>query len=321
MFTPFKRLLLGLLIMGSAQYCVKANTKNTLSFDEQTALLQVLQDKERWDDCDSRLKLSALKAKKIDARCVNARTVNADSVNANTITVESNLCLPSLKADAICAQNVSTTNLCATGTVRVNNLINCTLYAGQAAFIATTTYTLGTNIEFDNIIDDPNNDFSVSPFFYTAPFSGYYIITLELDQNHVTSTSPNPILGVPTANPKILRNGLVAREAFFPFLSFVSLQRSNVTALIHLNAGDLVTAQYDILVVDEETGLTPITGTVEFPDGNLENKSTLVVHLLSVDCETIPGCQNPCGPCPQPTSCVPQIQTCITTVGCCPNFR
>lgn len=321
MFTPFLRSLLSLVIVASMQNCISAQKDNSLLLDDHYSLSQSMQEREGWHECESRLLLNALKAKKIESRCINTRSLNADSIRAGSLSLESSLCLPSVISESVCARNISTTNLCATGTVQVANLLNCSLYVAEVSFLETTTYILGTEIPFDKVVYDPNNNVSTVPFFsYTTPVSGYYAVTLELDSDALRPFTPDPILGTPVADPQILVNGIAVREAFTPFLTFVPLQRSNISSIIHLDAGDIVTAQYNVLALNQ-FGLAFVAGTTEFPDGSGENKSRMLIHMLSVDCDNGLACPTPCTPCTPQVTCTPIVETCIYVNDCCPNLH
>lgn len=205
----------------------------------------------------------------------------------------------SLNANLLCAQSGTINSLC------VNDLSVVNLKTAPAAqyrafvdFAADMNYVLGGNINFDTIVDDPNNNVALSPFSYTAPVGGYYSVTLQVDQQNLVTL--NPLLGVPTAHLKIYVNGVLARDATVPFLTFSNQQKSNIGSLLILNAGDVVTAQYSVDQLSN-SGLSPVNGSVTILGG--ANATLFGIHFLSalvnsggpsVVCSPCPAVQTPC---------------------------
>lgn len=175
-------------------------------------------------------------------------------------------------------------------------------------FAANQTYTLGDIIDWNTILDDPNGNISFIPnSHYTAPYSGYYAIMLQLDQDDIQGN--DPILGTPVANLEILVNGVLFRQTFVPFLAFHNEQKATVSGLLSLTAGDQITSRYKVLVMQDGVGLADYVGTVNIlGTGTEENGSVFKIHLLSIDCPNTTPCTpcttgesgtNGCPPCPE----------------------
>ena len=241
-------------------------------------------------------KLHAEKAK-IDCLCVTnikGGTLNVMDEIANNICaqniqskkVESEM----LNANSLCSQSGVINDLC------VNNLtagvINyCEKYRASVTSSGPFSYTLGTPIQWDTIVDDPNNNISFGPFSYTVPVSGYYVFTFNLKSSNLAGS--NVITGIPVGLLTILVNGLSLREQQAPYLAFSNLQKANITAIVILNAGDIVTMTYNTIVLDAVSGLINYVGTADL-DGSSPDRSGFSIHYLSsLNCQTIT-----CQPCP-----------------------
>jgi hypothetical protein len=159
------------------------------------------------------------------------------------------------------------------------------------------------------------------PTRYIAPVDGYYILTYKMNVFNLVSTN-GPILGVPVANPQVFVNGIVSREAIFSFLSFNAEQKSVLTSIVLLKAGDIITFRYKVLILDAVLGLISVSGTMDvFGDGTAVNTSQFSIHLLSIDCGsngTDVPCSPviPCEPC-VPMQCTPCVPSTSNPNGCC----
>lgn len=216
-------------------------------------------------------------------------------------------------SDHICADLIETTSL-STHHICANNVEHCTPYKAWLSFANNTMYNLGDEIDFDTIVDDPNGNVALGPTRYIAPKSGYYVATLGIGALSLTSTSV--IAGIPVTRPEIVVNGLRILKAFEAFLSFATQFQNNVVSgIIHLNAGDEVTARYRIFAVDTNIGaVAPVPGEVllEGPgaQGQQFNETFLRIHYLSSDCAELQ-----CQPCVAP--CQPCSFTCTPVDICC----
>lgn len=209
-----------------------------------------------------------------------------------------------LDSVSACVNQLTANNACVSN-LNANVFQQCGKYRATVAYSAPTTYTLGDKLAFDVILDDPNGNVLIGlPWMsYTAPLSGYYIVTLEIDLNSFVIPS-NPILGIPVANPQVLVNGVAFREGFTSFLSFHNAQHSILSGLISLKSGDVVTSSYNALAVSD-TGFTILVGSaIASGNGTEAAQSVFKIHYLSSDCSSQPLCT----PCVAQTACIP----------CCP---
>lgn len=264
---------------------------------------------------NSKLKLHELCADKVNAHCANLDQVSAtaacltkvcsDLVCTKNINVSGQFSATEIATRKLCAGTISSTNIYSNGDFYGNDFH--TKYRATAVFGADTVYTLGTTLNFDTVLDDPNGNISFGPTQYTAPKSGYYIVTLQVDQFNLVT--PQPILGLPVANMTIAVNGVTQREVYTPYLSFLNKQKTTTSALISLNAGDKVSFVYDLLAMDQTSGVVQIPGTVVVEGNGLgSNKSIFKIHYLSSN-----------GPFPTPPTCTPTPVDCSNCVcePCC----
>src|SRR5580700_11077079 len=129
------------------------------------------------------LKINDIHAKNISVNCLQSC-----SINNSTDIVTDSLCAQNIAAKLIVADNLGVNgdicfnnvgvaqNLCVTGFSLQNEV--CQDYKAYAILATDSTYTLGSPLPFNMIVDDPNNNISLSPFGYTVPVSGYYVISV-----------------------------------------------------------------------------------------------------------------------------------------------
>jgi hypothetical protein len=260
------------------------------------------------------------------ALCVDqatARKVDADSA-----------CIRSVSAHDICNQNFTSSNaqvvnlvannVCVPGPLKVADLLNCGKYRASATNSGDINYTLGTNIDWNLITDNPNGNMALGPARYTAPLSGYYMVTFQVKQSNLVPVPPVVILGTPVGHIEILVNGVTRRRNFVPFLTFVNEQGAEISAMLSLNAGDIVESRYSVFAVDSVLGLVAVTGTVTLEAAGNDTESLFKIHLLSIDCGDIMPCVPaiPCTPC-TPLICTPCVPRENCDCGCasdqCPH--
>lgn len=281
----------------------------------------------------------------ICANNITAADISAKHGCFDSLDLSTSLCSPLLSAPNVCAGNVTTNSLssstvcssnvnatlgtfqslvsnevCLPGSTRIADLLNCGKYRATTSYSVNTVYTLGSLVNFTAIIDDPNNNITLSPTTYTVPISGYYILTFKFNVTNLLPSNGLPILGAPIATPEILVNGSVDRESYSPWLSFNNQQRSVLTSLISLKAGDQITMRYNVLALDSSSGLSNVAGTVDVVGSGTENgNSVFKISLLNMDCTelpcapSIPCTRNTCTPCtPQQggscRSCTPETK-------------
>lgn len=295
---------------------------------------------------------------KICANSVISKDMSTDTLCANKLQLNGEFCAQSLSSPMLCAQQVSATQadlnsaciakmgadnaciqnlialnaevtnltanqLCVPGPLSVANLLNCGKYRASATYSMLTSYSLGADIDFDVILDDPNGNMLAGPSRYTAPVSGYYSVMLNInEQNLIPSSGFGPVLGVPAANTQLYVNGILYRETYTSFLAFFAQQKAVLSGILLLNAGDVVTMRYNILALNSASGLVSIPGTIDSQgDGTSANSSIFQIHMLSVNCPDLPcapsGQCSPCSPM-QCVPCQPSTMPCATCIPCEP---
>lgn len=215
-------------------------------------------------------------------------TINAGQISANMIGGNS-ICVQSGTINTLCVDNLS-----------VGNFVPYTNYRATINYSADTIYTLGTNLSFDNIVDDPNNNISLTPFTtYTAPAAGYYMLTYKVNITNLISTN-GPILGTPVASAEVYVNGVLVRESFNPFLTFLNSQKLILSSLITLQMGDVVSMQYNVLAGNGAA----VIGTVDIQGAGIEDGNSLFKIIFmsgltsgtGVACTQCPTVTIPCSP-------------------------
>ena len=243
-----------------------------------------------------RLKSNHVVSNDLCSQVVNIKSLSVESEIAN------NLCVPgSITASQVWADKSNFNTLCAKDAVLNKVCINdltvanwqaCVSERATINFLNNVTYTLGTDLNFDNIVDDPNGNVSLVPnTSYTAPVSGYYMLSYKVNVTNLQSTN-GPVLGVPVSVLEVYANGQLIREDYKPFLSFFNEQRALMSSLSTLQAGDVVTLKYKVL---GGNGL-PVVGTVDIIGTGIEDGHSFFKTIL------LSGlCENPsveCAPCP-----------------------
>ena len=236
----------------------------------------------------------------------------ADKADVNSSCMGSlnvmNQCVQNITASNIGVSNLIANEVCIPGTLRAANFLNYNKYRATVTFPALTTYTLGSYLDFNDILDDPNGNVSLSPCAYTVPVSGYYEVLLKINQQNLVS-SGGTILGVPSADAQIYVNGILAREILSSFLAFYPQQKVILSSMISLRAGDLVQMKYKVIALDAINGAIEIAGTVDLLGNGADmNGSIFKIHLLSADSPSTFPCvpSVPCQPC-IPQQCVPCV--------------
>jgi hypothetical protein len=209
------------------------------------------------------LKVDKLKCHGFCAQLLEGVQVNADNFNANNV----------------CAQNGNFNNLCVTN-LNAPNFVPNTNYKAAVGLSFDGVYLLGSDINWDVIVNDPNGNVALAPFSYTAPATGYYSLTFDV--NHHGLAGAATIAGIPIGQLTLEVNGVLLRDTYAPFLSFSPSQNSALSTLALLNAGDVVKMRYNVLVLDPALGLIPYVGTVIL-EGNahFNGKSGFAIHFLS----------------------------------------
>lgn len=264
-------------------------------------------DEDRFDGsdcCQSTLKIVDLCTKNIRTRCLDSH-----KMNTNSLDVKHKACvheaaiqrahIQDASIHRACIHDGSVQNLCA-NSMNVSDLTWCNKFRATVTLSSVLTYTLGTPVPFDAIIDDPNNNI-LPTGGYTVPRSGYYMATLQLIASNLRPFNPAQILGTPIANLHIYVNGAPFREIYSPFLAFFNTQNSLLSALLSLKAGDVVTSVLEVISIDQTLGVQNVIGTVDLLGNGTEVDSSIAkIIYLSSDCLT-----SSCQPCEVHVPCEP----------------
>ncbi len=242
-------------------------------------------------------------------------------------------CLKKAKAEQLDANQITTNKLCVSDTLSGNNILGLSIGANElcarsgtinelcvdkltvanwnsfnkyraAVTLINDPYTLGAPVNWNNIIDDPNNNVTTSPFSYTAPVSGYY--TLSYYINSVNLNGADAIGGIPIGLLTIYVNGKELRQFNAPYLAFSTQQYALLSSIALLNAGDVITMDYNVLVQNSVMGLQKYVGTVNLNGTTaFADSSGFEIHLLSQmtggvtpppQCKVCPIVEIPCQP-------------------------
>jgi hypothetical protein len=280
--------------------CIKSKYISTEKLGVRCeACIRKLKSEEIWSDklkveCDACIKKLAVDSLKVDCdACI--KKLSVDSLNVNC-----DACIKKFNVENLCVSKMSALESCITGTVSHNEV--CQNYKATLVFKANSSYNLGSIVNWNTILSDPNHNVSLTPYtYYTAPVSGEYIVGIELNQMGLTG--PTVIVGTPVANIQILVNGVAFRQTYVPFLSFHAVTNATVDALIHLDAGDVVTTVYNLEIMTD-TGFSLYPGNITILGNGTEQFAVWKIHYLSSDCANVPcvPCQPPC-PAPYPSPC------------------
>lgn len=227
-------------------------------------------------------------------------------------------CILEEKVGFLYADDISTLDLCVSGTITGKH-VNCSFYSTRVAASTLYTYTLGNTINFDQINYDPAGTIIQNPTRFVAPLTGIYMVTAQVVVDNLQGS--NVITGNPVASAEIFVNNALIRRQFVPFLSFATNQSSNATSLIALNQGDVLDIRYEVFVIDPTIGFTSYNGTISVIGSNATGFRTfLSLHYLYSDCTDFdcPPCNIPCIPPCQP--CSPQPCATCDISSCAPCF-
>jgi hypothetical protein len=248
------------------------------------------------------------KPKDIKCHKLCAERIKADHICADSLTVENeiaeNICVSGmLQASQAFSDKSNTNSLCAVSAnigsacisdLKVANIDYCEKYRAAVTVAAPMSYVLGSNIDWNVVLDDPNSNISFSPFSYTVPVAGYYLLTYYLASSDLKGS--DPIAGIPIGLLTVLVNGNVLRQFNSAYLSFSLTQDSNLSALVLLNAGDIIQMNYQVQVMNPNTGYSAYVGTVNINgNGLFPGGSGFEIHYLS----SLNCFQNVCAICPE----------------------
>lgn len=258
--------------------------------------------------------LPLLSSPAVCAGVVTSATANIGAANFNTISSASS-CATNCMATNISADYITANSGCISGTLNVANLINTGVYRANVVYSAPNVYTLGTDIAFDFIIDDPNTNITLAPTTYTAPVAGYYAVSFTFNSTNLQAPSSGAILGSPVGDLQLYVNGVLHNESFSPYLTFSFEQRAVLSDILQLNKGDTVTMKYQVNAVSPTSGAFNVVGTVDVAGNKTDvNASGFKIHLLSATALATPACAPvvPCIPI-APLTCVPCVPAAAST--------
>jgi hypothetical protein len=255
-------------------------------------------------------------ARRIRTNSLCTDDLQMNNLCANNVQVQDNFCATRADIDEIWTSTLNTNHVCVDG-----NVEHCTNFKAYLSLTTSVEYVLGTTINFNIIVDDPNGDVLVGPTRYVAPRTGYYIATLGVGVLDLTTTVV--IAGVPVARSEIRVNDDRILKGFSPWLAFNSeFQNSVISGIVRLEAGDEVTASYRIFYLDPNSGVAILPGTVGLEavgeQGQTFTETFLAIHYLSSDCPVeCPPSPVQCPPCTT-ISCPPCQTVCNPVIPPCP---
>jgi hypothetical protein len=254
------------------------------------------------DDCDdyqTKLTIGTICAKRLKVLKAYLKDLRTNQIKADLICTDTITINHGLNVNDICSQTVSTSDLCVSGLARIEQV--CGNYRAWAQYSVDTTYTLGSLLNFDNIVDNPDGDLTAQPTVFTTPVPGYYMLTLSIHQLGITPNS-GIILGAPTAILSVYINDVLQTKSYFPYLTFFNEQDSTMSTLLRLQSGDKVTATYNVFTIDQVVGAMNVAGTAVIKGGS--GASLFAIHYLSSDCDA-----SSCTPC-VPSTALPCATAC-----------
>jgi hypothetical protein len=244
--------------------------------------------------CTRKLILDDICAQKIEVKNLSAENEIVNNICCSGVIKAAEVDSLKSVSNDLCAQNATLTKACI-NELTVGTINYCEKYRAAVTNSADSVYNLGSSIDWDVVIDDPNSNVSLAPFKYTAPVSGYYLLSFHIKSNNLLGAGT--IIGIPLGIQSVLVNGNLLRRETVPYLSFSADQSSSLTSLTLLNAGDIVTMKYEVFFVDPISGLTSFVGTVNLEaNGALQGESGFTIHYLSsLNCTPGAACV-PCAP-------------------------
>jgi hypothetical protein len=190
-----------------------------------------------------------------------------------------------LHADTLDIGNITLDDL-VTATLQTDNYIT-RLRAMASNHTNDTDYVLGTDINFDTIVDDDNNNLTQHPTTYRAPKSGYYTVTVSVNTTNVDISIPGHPDSPLAEHVDVFVNGTYRAQLYKEFNKIRKLQwtkRTLLSSLIHINKDDLVTFRY--FAVHENPGQgedEDVPGTATLIGSSLDNATWMIIHYLSSD--------------------------------------
>ncbi len=215
------------------------------------------------------------------AQNIQSLNVKSENLNANDVCLQRLLVkdeqVTNLAAQNLCAVNANFDHLCVSD-LKVQNFKPCNTVRAYVGYNTDTLYTLGAILNFDSVLDNPSNLFSLSPSKFTAPVAGYYEFSMFLAANQLNGSTI--ITGVPVGQLSVYVNGVERKAIPVPFLGFAIGVKGLLSADFLLNAGDVLTMALNVLIQDPALGLVPYAGTMVLNGGPLTSIDPASASLL-----------------------------------------
>ncbi len=267
--------------------------------------------------CAEVIKSDKIYAKFLKSDCSCTKQAKIEDLKVNDVCVSdalvsSKISAQDLSSNTLCSRSATINDLCVTNL----SVMNPSLFQKYRAAVTITddAYTLGSNIEWNTVLDDPNGNVSLAPFFYTVPVTGYYMVSYYINSDTLTGAAP--ITGNPVGLLTLTSNGAELRQFNAPYLAFSDDQHALLSAIVLLNAGDVLRMTYNVIVLDPASGQTNYVGTVSLNgNGLFPDSSGFEIHLLSSMVGTTPPV---CVTCPiVEVPCKSTPVDCDSHQGCC----
>lgn len=256
---------------------------------------------------------SSLDIKKLCVRCAEvcwqkSKQIWAEDINVNNVCAQKVLAkegqAQSLTVDNLCAMTANINDLCVTN-LKASNYKPCNTSRAAVRFANDFMYTLGNDINFDVLLDNPSNIATIGPTKFTVPVAGYWEFNISVNAFNLAGSGV--ITGAPIARLSVYVNGVSRQAITVPFLTFATDVKASLMADLILAANDVVTAQLDVLVLDSVGGQIEYVGTMSIKGGDLAataDPSVMSIILKSelcgvsspITCTTCVPAQVPCEP-------------------------
>lgn len=238
-------------------------------------------------------KLELILTNTLVANFIDTEKICVDAAHIDNLCAHHIGCVEDLTADLITTNTLHVANF-DVGNISLDNLVTTTIKTDNyitdlRAMVSNRAdaygYQLGTDIDFDTIVDDDNGNIVQHPTTYIVPKSGYYAITVCVKSTNVTLSSPGPL---PTAEHlDVFVNGISCAQLYE---EFNNARKAGCTktillnSLLHLNKNDIVSLRY--FATRENTGsgsYEDVLGTATLVGSPLDNGTRMIVHYLSSD--------------------------------------
>ncbi|MCF7899631.1 hypothetical protein K9L05_03215, partial [Candidatus Babeliales bacterium] len=244
--------------------------------------------------CARKIYVKCLEAKVARIKCLFARKAKIEKIWSKVIST-CDLCAKKAKIEKLWVDCEFVKRLSACE-AKINKLYAndicfddlCTKYRADLEITNTVFgYVLGDNVPYDTIVDDPNNNVSLTPYpHYKAPKTGYYVVSIGFDSTNLRGIVPTPITGTPVSHPEIIINGVHYLHEDSVFLTFVPNLQTVLTTILPLKKGDMLSSRFGVLFETESGAVIEYPGLIDIT--NKPHHSFMRVHYLSSTCQCKP---------------------------------